>query len=365
MLRRSRSTSMLCVTVLLFAAATIPSTARAQHTTAAAVQNFVPSPRAMGMGNAFTAIADDGWAVWWNPGALSLMDQACAGLYSSAKPWGRPYDFKLRTAAVAGGHDGIGFGAHYARLGYGESTATDDSGLEIGTFESYDDAFHLAGSVDLIRVLGRRPAPVSLGVGASLKRIHTFLAPGFATPDHKDAEGSAYDVDLGLLCQGRTPLRVGDRDLGAFDVSAGWVQRNLFDAEISYRDHNNGDPIGSFSRVGFAAHVSLGSYRVFPALLDITAAIDQTGPLHRYGGGAIKNRGLEVGLLHFVYLRTGKIEDKRGDVVGTTSGWGVGPELRIAGGDRTARLRLDYAKVPQADPLPKLEQYSLSFGVGL
>ncbi|MBN1423570.1 PorV/PorQ family protein [Candidatus Fermentibacteria bacterium] len=85
---------------ILAALLVIPGTLSAQVKVGTTGANFLQigvSPRAVGMGEAFLAVADDAAAIYYNPGALSLVDQR--QLLLSHTEW--PADIKCEFLAFA------------------------------------------------------------------------------------------------------------------------------------------------------------------------------------------------------------------------------------------------------------------------
>src|SRR5258708_19275627 len=71
--------------------------------------------RAIGMGEAFTALADDSSALYWNPAGLSLMNQKEATFMHSSLIEGIHYEHLAFVAPT----DGYALGGNLSYLGYG------------------------------------------------------------------------------------------------------------------------------------------------------------------------------------------------------------------------------------------------------
>ena len=81
--------------------------------------------RALGLGNAFTALADDPTAVFWNPAGLEYIYQQSATLFHTSLWEGTNYDFiGYAYPTINFGTFGIGIG----RIGVGDILQTDVSG---------------------------------------------------------------------------------------------------------------------------------------------------------------------------------------------------------------------------------------------
>lgn len=338
----------------------------AQVAPGAAVQEFVPDPRAQGLGRAFTAVAEGSWSVWWNPGALAATPgMNLVGVSSSSYPIPNSDDITIRSTAIAAARNGLGYGAHFARLGYGDVTATTDQGFALQEFEPNETAIHLAAGADLVRLVRRRPSVVYFGVGLSAKRIHT-LVNYTGTPQHKrKVTGTGYDADLGFLLRANLPLRADGRQWGGLAASLGFTQRNLFDRDIAYGKHGPRESLTRLGRRGAALHLEVGNHPTLGTLGELTLSMDRTAADSAFLDREIRNRGMELGLARLLYLRWGRIEDRGGDVVGTTYGWGVGPDVLLKRKLQSLRIRIDYAKVPRGGGLSRVEQYALSVGLGV
>jgi hypothetical protein len=66
---------------------------------------------------------------------------------------------------------------------------------------------------------------------------------------------------------------------------------------------------------------------------------------------AIYNVGTEYGFSNFIFLRTGWVQDKTGDITDYTYGLGVA----------YARVRFDFAGYPQATGLDDVKRFSISY----
>lgn len=335
--------------------------------------DLVPDPRAQGMGGAFTALAEGGWAVWWNPGALGLTPEVSVGLFSSATLLPLPsFDVRLRSAAFAVSRDGFGVGAHFARADMGELPVRDQDDVVIGTFQPFDSAIHLACGVDLVRAFRHRASPVGVGLGASVKRLH------FDWDLDDPGAGTAYDANLGLLLRSRTPLRSEGREFGAIAGSVGYVRRNVFDQGIRFRGGGSA-PLGSFNRLGFAAHLALGRHPNLGTAVDLTFALDESGVFGDRARYERRNYGLEVGALGTVFWRYGTFDKSFYRIDCNTWGIGLDPDILFRRWLGQARLHFDYAAGSYQDPFAAenhevdgltgdrirySEQYSVSMAFG-
>ena len=93
-----------------------------------------------GMGDAFTAIADDASAVWWNPAGLAFLQMTEAS-YMNCKwlPQFNLPDLRLRNLSVIHNFPEFGtFGLNVDMLDYGTVQRTSAIGTDLGTHRAYD-----------------------------------------------------------------------------------------------------------------------------------------------------------------------------------------------------------------------------------
>lgn len=90
--------------------------------------------RPVAMGSAFTAIADDGNAIFWNPAGLSLTSDFHLTVMAMDQLWFVKY-FTMGSTIPLGRFGGLGFGGGYL---YCQDIYRDEFGNEYGTFTNYD-----------------------------------------------------------------------------------------------------------------------------------------------------------------------------------------------------------------------------------
>jgi hypothetical protein len=135
------------------------------------------SARAIGMGEAYTAMADDSSALAWNPAGLSFMQQREAAFMHSSLFEGIHYE---RLAYAVPG-DRLSFGTSLTYLGFGDIEGYDNAGASIGTQSAY--SYALTGGLSTL--LRER---LSLGLTAS------FLQQKLA-----DESASTFALNSGVL----------------------------------------------------------------------------------------------------------------------------------------------------------------------
>jgi hypothetical protein len=134
--------------------------------------------RASGMGEAFTAVADDATSIYWNPAGMAAVEEVELNL--THNEWLMDIRFEQVTVVneMWGGAAGLSFtGLYYGSLDrYGEyPSLTPD-----GTFSPYDLALSLGYARDIIP---------NVALGAAFKIIYSKI-------DFESATG--YALDLGL-----------------------------------------------------------------------------------------------------------------------------------------------------------------------
>jgi len=163
-------------------------------TSAADSLNLGMGPRASGMGEAFTGLADDASAIYWNPAGLSRLYVPEAS-FTYLDLFG---DTQQHYAAYA--HP---FPARGAALGASVSY------LRVTPFQGYDNSAGKAGTVgasDMVLSVAGAQRWDRLAAGASLKYIRSDLA---------GAHAQTPSMDVGLAYLSRRTAREGRLDLGA------------------------------------------------------------------------------------------------------------------------------------------------------
>ncbi len=192
-----------------------------------------PGARAYGMAEAFSALADDASAVYWNPAGLAASEYTGASLTHSAMYEGINYEWLSYSFHTPFGAAAFGL----QRLSYGDITARDISGNETGSIEPGD--LCLSGA---IAEKGNFEKNLSLGI--SLKYISSQISK----------KSSAYAVDAGARY-----------DLSEKNSLSMVIQN--FGSPLKYREHS--DPLPFLLRFGFAhkplAGMSFGADIISPS----------------------------------------------------------------------------------------------------
>ena len=227
--------------------------------------------RAMGMGGAFVAVADDVTALHWNPAGL-------------AGPQGFQF-FGMRTSVYS--VDGLSEDAALASYGTG-SAGYGVGWMRTGAEDLYNEDTLLAG-------YGSETPIEGLSAGVSLKRF-SVQAPGYEyynDPAFESGGDDAYSADLGAL------YRRGKWSLGATMRNIGEPKLQL----ISTTADSLLDPVMSELRLG-------GTYLFRDVML---MSVEWRAPRDvpdYYESGYSLNLGTEVWFYEAFALRAGMNRDR-------------------------------------------------------
>ena len=233
--------------LLLFGWGAGGSNASAQIGGAAVVfLQIEPDSRAAGMGNAGVALADNAYAIFWNPAGLAFQQGVEASLTHST--WLPEFDAGLYYEYLVGKYhlEGWGtFGAHVTFLNLGEHERRSADNTPLGTFRSYDLALGASYGTKLNE---------NFAVGGGLRMIYSNLASG-EVGSQKISPGLTAGFDLSAL------YRSNPIDLGGVDatISVGANLANM-GPQIQYSDTEQKDPIPTNMRFGYAVTFDLDEY---------------------------------------------------------------------------------------------------------
>ena len=159
-MKRKRNTWLwLAFTLLLFGIGRLPTSGYAQEGTAGttSLMNIGASARALGMGRAYVALADEPAAVYWNPAALDLIPRMSFALFHAPLYEGALYDFiGFVYPTLQFGTIGIG----YARIGVGDIPVVDEFNSQLGSSSFFTSELYIAYGKTL---------PFNLSAGVTFK----------------------------------------------------------------------------------------------------------------------------------------------------------------------------------------------------
>ncbi len=251
--------------------------------------------RALGMGGAYTALADDANAIYWNPAGLPGVEKHEIQASHSELTQSTREDFVSYAQTMTAGT----FGAAVTYLSQGQIDGRDLAGHPTGSFTASDAAvaFGYGRKMDLV------------DVGASVKYLQSHIG---------SAEAQSFAVDAGLR-----------RAFGS--VQLGAAIRNVGPG-LKYDTQRNDLPL----RLAFgAAYKFTGGHAVAAELTN--------GPR---GAGTDVGFGGEYQAVKNVYLRAGYTTQSA--ITGGT-GFDAARGLTLGLGLRRERWNLDYAAVPMGE----------------
>lgn len=249
--------------------------------------------RALGMGSAFTSIADNPSAVYWNAAGLRRLASSQAEF--SHQSWYQ--DVTVENLQVAFPGNSVSFGAGLTYVNLGSIRSYDEFGNQGEDLTMYDLALTMAAAVDVTD---------NLAVGVSAK----YVEQSFDV-----INGDALAADIGVLAS-------------SHGINFGATVTNL-GTSITY--FNESEPLPAAVRTGI-------SFRQFEdkALF----AIEAYAP---FRGTPAIHQGLEVNIIQDFYARSGLIY-QTGAVSGSNA---VSFDLGL--GIAYGRGRFDYTYIPSDD----------------
>ena len=227
--------------------------------------------RAIGLGQAFTAVADDASAGYWNPAGLVYVD---GRVLLSHQPLSLDRQH-LSISFALSIRDELGFGLTMFHAGVDDITARDATGMPMGDIDDANNAY----LVSVGRAIGQR-----LAVGVSMKVIRQQITAPVGSRSTL-GEGKANGVDLGMRYR-----------LGEHTVLAA-VVRNL-KTELNWKV-DRGNQRTSSTKDAMPTTLAVGaSHRPLPQLL-------VTADLVRNNLDTVVNAGAEWQVSPVLALRSG------------------------------------------------------------
>jgi hypothetical protein len=277
-------------------------------TTGAEVLKIGVGARAIAMGEAYAAQADDVSSLYWNPGGLALMQERQASFMYDQMYQG----LNFSNAAIGIPLENGAVGGSLSYLGYGDIDGFDTNGNSIGAQSAHSAVGTLGGSW-----LGNQ-----WSLGATVKGIQEKLA------DEK-ANGVAFDVG-GTVIYPR-PVMGGT-------IRFGITERNM-GTGLEFLQQK--DPLPSELRFGVAALQLMNR--------KLNLSLDYAMPKAE---DATVQGGAEYWISKFLALRTGYISDSA-----------EGSGIRAGIGLRVKAVSFDYAYASGGE-LGITHRYEVSFRFG-
>lgn len=313
--------NFLVIILLLFVSSPIISQTTKTGTTSAQVLKYNVGPRAIGMGGAFTAVADDISAIYWNPGGTANINNSEAvfnhtSLFADVK-----HDFAAFATNLSG----------FGTIGAFVSVLTMDE-MKVRTIENPEGTGELFSFNTLVLGLNySRFLTTNFSIGFNVKYITENLW-------HMNASGFAIDIGtlykIPVLNELRiassisnfgTKMQLAGRDVTVIH-SSGAGNENIINSNIELDKFD----LPLIFRFGISADVvKSGSTR-------LTVDVDA---IHPNDNSEYINTGLEFAWNEILFLRTGynslfEVDSEKGLTLG------VGFNYRTFG---IVKLKVDYA----------------------
>ncbi|MBI4721808.1 MAG: PorV/PorQ family protein [Candidatus Stahlbacteria bacterium] len=276
-----------------------------------------PGSRPNGMGAVFTPIADDAVATYYNDAGLGFQTKKDVSLmHANWLPGlypGMYYEFLSYVHPIA---DGV-LGGHILYITTGETVGTDENGIEIGRWTTWDAAIKMSYGTKINKKL-------SLGIGA--KFIYSFLAPGDIVwrilHEPGGGKGSSWAIDAATLYVPNKRLQIG-------------LSLQNMGPNISYIEQGKSDPLPWTLRFGLAWHVFQQAENRFTIAGELTKIVvgflgdiqdmqeDFKKGLTYIYHDTWKGLGAEYVLANMFSVRAGYFCDEIGQREGITYGGGI------------------------------------------
>jgi hypothetical protein len=250
-------------------------------TDVAAFLRIRPSARATAMGGAYVALADDGYAAYWNPAGVALTHRAIAittlRSTSNNSDLANLFDNQIFVGGVIPILEKLSLGFTFSHFGITDIEIRNDQNQLQDTFNDSENATRIAVSSKLVNheVIG------ALAVGLTFNRITQTLG--------SFAQGRGYALNLGIIHQWQDRFRWGfvfNNAIGRFkwtDNTKDQLTRE-FTVGMAYLNH---DLYGQ----GFRFAIDLNLLKNRPATLhsglELEMGNDDLGFMARLGYGRI------------------------------------------------------------------------------
>jgi long-subunit fatty acid transport protein len=228
---------------LMIAAVTVGHANAQVGITAVPFLQIEPDSRGAGMGNTGVALADNASAVFWNPAGLAFQEGNQVSITHAN--WLPAFNADLFYDYLVGKYhiEDIGtIGAHITFLNLGEQLRTDETGLEMDRFNSYEVAAGLSYGFELSE---------TFALGTGFRFVYSSLADGEVSGQAINP-GASVGVDLSAMYKSR-PFDLGVRQ-GTFN--AGLNLSNIGPG-VQYTDDAQKDPLPTVMRFGWALTMDL------------------------------------------------------------------------------------------------------------
>jgi hypothetical protein len=257
---------ILALALLLLPAANETALAQGAASTAVPFLLIAPGARSSALGQSGVSMADDAFAIFWNPAGLGFQKgQELSLSHENWLPQFRQSDLFFEYANYKIGMPSINgtLGAALTFLNLGEFKRRDEANQQLGTFKSYELAFTVSYGTRLDE---------DLAIGLGMRVIHSSLSD--MPTAHEQGSGTATTVsgDLGLMYRpSKFVLPFADVDLGDH-FSLGFAMSNM-GPSITYIDEAQSDPLPTTFRLGVGIDLLREEYNRLTWSTDITKII--------------------------------------------------------------------------------------------
>ncbi|MBE0432392.1 PorV/PorQ family protein [candidate division WOR-3 bacterium] len=275
-----------------------------------------PGARATALSGAFSAVADDATACYYNQAGLAFIDGTIVSLQHA--PWlpGLQRNMYYEYAGVTKSYNIGTLGLNVIYLTTGPTEVRNFEGIYLGTYTTFDISVGLNYGTKLMP---------NLGLGIGWKFVYSYLVPPWVwgrMPElgiNTGGIGITYAFDVGTMYK---PF--------SFLTLAGALQN--IGPNISYTESGASDPLPYTLRLGFRVQPVDSKVIRVALTADITKILvgmfaDEENTFFENLGyefeEAWKGAGIEVDYYDFVKLRAGYFIDLEGMRKGYTYGGGI------------------------------------------
>lgn len=267
--------------------------------------------RAMALGNAYTALADDVWSILWNPSGLVDIDRMQVGLMH-AERFAGVVDYSA-AAIAAPRPDNSVLAAGMIRLGV--------NGIPFTRLENPGQPHSIDNRIEVDKYVNEGEYTFFIAKAARYKQWRWGIAPKLVFRHFSwDYRAYGLGVDIGA----------GGRLLPGIPIEAGVTVRDLLGTVLAWEQTGYKEVIPPTFRAGLAGKVNLPQLEAKMAVsLDVSYRSDLLG----YWDAAALHLGLEYIVKDMVILRAGSDDSK----------------FTVGGGLKLKPASIDYAWVGHDD----------------
>ncbi|MCK4755221.1 MAG: PorV/PorQ family protein, partial [Calditrichia bacterium] len=230
--------------------------------------------RALGLGKAFTALADDPTAVYWNPAGLEDIYQQQATFFHVSLWEGTSFDF-LGYALPTLDFGSFGFGI--GRIGVGDIPQTNSGEEVLGTFSSAEYQVYLGYA---------RKFPYNITGGATIRMVRRSWS---GLLDESDLNDTGFGMDLGVLYK---PVWIGSPWFQ--DWTFGLKINNFIEPQL--KEGVQSDDLPLTIKLGFLKKIRFVGGEFFTVLMDFDYSEKRAMKVHIGSEYRVKDYGeLRVG----------------------------------------------------------------------